>query len=149
MRGSRWVRLSTGEFREALGWVTGVPLRPTAYCCPDCNRQGDHFGVHAAACAGSGAPTRGHHYFRDVLWRILGDLGYTVSREQALQNVPQLIPADVFVVTGLRGRPLALDVSIVAPAPSAAAPSHQAMQSIDVREKLKLKRYAEAYTLPL
>ena len=45
-----WIRLTADEFRCALRWVTGTPMRPGEYRCPYCGKQADNMGAYAVAC---------------------------------------------------------------------------------------------------
>jgi len=102
--------LTSAEFRAALRWSLGIPLRDTPYRCPDCNRAADPKGVHAVCCQRSGAIGRGHTVLRDTLAEILRKAGFDVKLEQSTPGHPERRPADAWI-SNWRGRPLAIDVT--------------------------------------
>jgi hypothetical protein len=109
---SPWFSLSAQEYRFALRWLLGVPVRPASYTCPTCGATADPQGRHAVACTLSGAASKGH----TVVKRVLGDLfrlaGYEVDMEQGPKNSDERPrPADV-LITGFRPKPLAVDTTI-------------------------------------
>ena len=109
---SPWFSLTAQEYRFALRWVLGVPVRPASYTCPTCGATADNQGRHAVACTLSGAASKGH----TVVKRVLGDLfrlaGYEVDMEQGPKETDERPrPADI-LVKGFRPKPLAVDTTI-------------------------------------
>jgi hypothetical protein len=109
---SPWFSLTPQEYRFALRWLLGVPVRPAAYTCPTCGVTADAQGRHAVACTLSGAASKGH----TVVKRVLGDLfrlaGYEVDMEQGPKDTDERPrPADV-LVKGFRPKPLEVDTTI-------------------------------------
>ena len=109
------------EFRCGLLWILGLPFRPADYKCPTCGAHADMQGIHAVSCVRSGDITRGHNRLRDLLFFLLEDAGKNCTVEVSLPQAPELRPADVLVASW-KGRPLAIDVTVVTPTcPSAIA----------------------------
>ena len=102
--------LNPAEFRAALRWTLGIPLREAPYRCPDCGRAADPKGIHAVCCQRSGAIGRGHTVLRDTLVEILRKAGFDVKLEQSTPGHPERRPADIWISNWL-GRPLAIDVT--------------------------------------
>ena len=132
------------EFRAALRWVLGIPFRSVAYPCPDCGVLADPLGVHAVTCLRSGYITRGHNQLRNCVAELFGTAGLPVDVEQ---NLPGSLdrPADV-LFTSWRGRPTAIDFTIITPTrPSAAAVTSSSSTSLmDQAAQHKQRKYQEA-----
>ena len=100
------------EFRCALRWILGIPQFNSNYICPGCRVSA--VGVHAVTCTRSGDITRGHTVLRDTVLQIMRNAGFSAEPEQQLPDHPERRPADV-LVTGWKGRTLAVDFTIVTP----------------------------------
>ena len=112
------LHLQDQEFRCCLRYWLGVPLHSTSYCCPECRSAADPFGDHQVGCGGNGDRIARHNAIRDVLFLAARSAALAPTRE-APSVVPdsQSRPADIQVLlpTWRRGRPAALDVTIISP----------------------------------
>ena len=104
-----WFSLTPSEARHAIRWILGVPLQNGPYSCPACGVAADEKGIHAVACAATGAGARGHTIVKCVLAEVYRATGSRVEMEQGPDDRPER-PADI-LVTGLLPRPLAIDVT--------------------------------------
>ena len=104
------------EFRLCLCYWLGLRLQSRKSGCPFCTRGlvADSFGDHQVGCGGNGDRIHRRDALRDVL--------YAAAQSAALaprKEIPSLIPgscsrpADVFLPIWCRGRPAALDVSVI------------------------------------
>ena len=59
------------EFRWALRWTLGLPLRDSDYNCPFCGGRADSRGLHAVCCQRTGDITSAHNLLRDTVRDIL------------------------------------------------------------------------------
>ena len=110
LRGAvHWFALTSSEARHAIRWTLGVPLQNGPYSCPLCGAVADSKGIHAVACAATGAGARGHTIVKCVLAELYRATGSRVEMEQGPDDRPNR-PADI-LVTGLFPRPLAIDVT--------------------------------------
>ena len=82
------------------------------YGSPDCGRPADAHGHHAVCCQRTGTIGRGHTALRDTLFEILRLAGYDVELEQRTADCAERRPADI-LVKNWKGRPLAIDVTVV------------------------------------
>ena len=107
-----WIRLTADEFRCALRWVTGTPMRPGEYRCPYCGKQADNMGVHAVSCTISGAAARGHYLVRDLHALLWQEAGLKVEKERSPLAHPNLRPADLLIHHLLPDGPTAMDFTL-------------------------------------
>ena len=110
------LHLQDQEFCCCLRYWLGVPLHSTSYCCPECHSTADPFGDHQVGCGGNGDRIACHNAIRDVLFLAAQSAALAPTRE-APSVVPdsQSRPADILLPTWSRGRPAALDVTVISP----------------------------------
>ena len=113
-----WCITHNSGFRCCPRYWLGVPLHSTSYCCPECRSTADPFGDHKVGCGGNGDRTARHNAIRDVLFLAARSAALAPTRE-APSVVPdsQSRPADILLPTWSRGRPAALDVTVISPQP--------------------------------
>ena len=131
--------MTATEYRFALRWILGIPLRDLDYVCPDCARPADALGIHAVCCQRTGNISRGHTTLRDTLAEILRRAHCEVLLEQSPAGSKDR-PADI-LVHGLADHPLAIDVTVVTPSRPSAIPS--ATEPMDQAATAKSERSAE------
>ena len=112
------LHLRDGDCRKSLRYWLGVPLygseRPCQYV--HCRGQADTFGHHQVGCGGDGDRIYRHNLLRDALYSVA-----RISALGPLKEVPGLIPgslsrpADLYLPYWRRGRPAAMDVTVVSP----------------------------------
>ena len=135
-------RPTVAEFRWALRWTLGIPLREQEYACPFCGARADARGVHAVCCQRTGDITRAHNFLRDTVRDILAMAGYTVLKEQPLVKHAELRPADLLLI-GYGKRPPAIDFTVITPVrPSAALGPPGAL--MDSAARAKCRKYRKA-----
>ena len=110
------LHLQDQEFRCCLRYWLGVPLHSTSYCFPECRSTADPFGDHQVGCGGNGDRIARHNAIRDVLFLAAQSAALAPTRE-APSVVPnsQSRPADILLPTWSRGRPVALDITVISP----------------------------------
>ena len=110
------LHLQDQEFRCCLRYWLGMPLHSTSYCCPECRSTADPFGDHQVGCGGNGDRIARHNAIRDVLFLAARSAALAPTRE-APSVVPDSHsrPADILLPTWSRGRPAALDVTVISP----------------------------------
>ena len=110
------LHLQDREFRCCLRYWLGVPLHSGTYTCPECLGSADPFGDHQVGCTGNGDRIARHNAFRDVLFNAAQSAALAPTKE-----APNLVPgssarpADILLPYWCRGRPAALDVSVISP----------------------------------
>ena len=130
------------DFRWALRWTLGLPLREGDYACPFCGARADSRGVHAVCCQRTGDITRSHNFLRDTVRDVLVTAGYTVLKEQPLPKRSELRPADLLVL-GYGPRPLAIDFTVITPVRPSAAPGPPG-SLMDSAARAKCRKYKKA-----
>ena len=140
-------RLMTAlEVRCGLRLTLGIPQFPSPYLCPDCGLEGDEMGIHAMTCRRSGDISRGHTLLRDTALQLFRQAGYAAEAEQGVPGHPGRRPADI-LVSGWRGRNLAIDFTIVAPTRASAHPSAASTTTLMDNAALEKRRESEALCL--
>ena len=119
------------EFRLCLRYWLGLPLFPVDSTCLVCLSPADSFGDHHVGCGGNGDRIHRHNSIRDAIFTAAQSAALAPRRES-----PHLIPnrqsrpADIFLPNWDRGRPAALDISVICPLQrltiqgAAASPGH-------------------------
>ena len=152
--GSKWfhlqLHLHDREFRLCLCYWLGLRLQSRESGCPFCTRGlvADSFGDHQVGCGGNGDRIHRHDALRDVL--------YAAAQSAALaprKETPSLIPgsysrpADVFLPIWCRGRPAALDVSVIStlqPCTSLSGAANSQGHALKVAEDRKMTVHNDA-----
>ena len=110
------LHLQDQDFRCCLQYWLGVPLHSTSYCCPECRSTAGPFGDHQVGCGGNGDRIARHNAICDVLFLAARSAALAPTRE-----APSVVPdsqsrlADILLPTWSRGRPAALDVTVISP----------------------------------
>ena len=110
------LHLHDSEFRVCLCYWLGLRIQGENLLCPVCSLPSDEFGDHGIGCGGNRDRIQRHDAVRDVLFAAAQTAALAPRKE-----VPSLIPnsfsrpADIFLPTWERGRPAALDVTIISP----------------------------------
>ena len=108
------LHLHDWEFRLCLQYWLGVRMLEEGSRCPVCQVTTDGFGDHQVSCGGNGDRIRRHDSLRDALFSAAQSAALAPRRE-----VPALIPgassrpADLYLPYWKRGRPAALDVTVI------------------------------------
>ena len=135
------LHLNDREFRCCLRYWLGVSLHSSSYICPECRGSADPFGDHQVGCGGNGDHIARYNAIRDVLFNAAQSAALAPTKE-----APNLVldfstrPADILLPNWCRGRPAALDVSVISPLQqltlfeAASSPGHTL--SVGVRRKL-------------
>ena len=138
------------EFRPCLQYWLGLPIFTEGGRCPVCQVLADPFGDHHVGCGGNGDRIHRHNSIRDAIFSAAQTAALAPRRE-----LPSLIPgsqarlADIFLPSWDRGRPTALDVTIISTLQqltlqgAAITPGH----ALAVGENRKMTIYA-CFTLP-
>ena len=104
------------EFRCCLRYWLGLQLSSSEYDCPGCSKVCDPYGDHAVSCGGNGDRIMRHNSLREFLFLAAQAAALAPRRE-----VPSLVPdscsrpADVYLPSWTRGRPAAVDVTVISP----------------------------------
>ena len=102
------------EFRPCLRYWLGLPLFPADSKCSICHSPADRFGDHHVGCGGNSDRIHRHNSIRDAIFSAAQTAALAPRRE-----LPHLIPnrqsrpADIFLPSWDRGRPAALDISVI------------------------------------
>ena len=110
------LHLHDQEFRLCLQYWLGVRMLEEGSICPVCQVSTDGFGDHQVSCGGNGDRIYRHDSLRNALFSAAQSAALAPRRE-----VPALIPgansrpADVYLPCWKRGRPAALDVTVISP----------------------------------
>ena len=104
------------EFRMCLQYWLGLPMFADESPCPVCHLPADRFGDHQVGCGGNSDRIYRHNAVRDVLFSAAQSAALS-PRQEAPCLIPgsQSRPADVFLPTWSRGRPAALDITVISP----------------------------------
>ena len=102
------------EYRVCLRYWLGLPLFPKDEKCPICSSPADPFGDHHVGCGGNGDRIHRHDSIRDAIFSAAQTAALAPRREfPSLIPGSQSRPADVYLPSWDRGRPAALDVSVI------------------------------------
>ena len=107
--------ISDVDYRLLLRWWLGLPLLPlgvTLLGCPACGHPVDPFGDHFMCCGKNGNTCR-HNALRDALFYVLVQASIPVGKE--IRSGNGRVPADILLVTWVRGRDVAVDLTISHP----------------------------------
>ena len=104
------------EFRLCLNYWLGLRMVDDVSFCSACGKSAaaDPFGDHQVGCGGNGDRIHRHDAIRDALFSAAQAAALAPRKE-----VPSLIPgtrsrpADIFLPNWCRGRPAALDVTVI------------------------------------
>ena len=141
------LHLQDKEFRLCLDYWLGLRLFEDGSICPICQVAADPFGDHQVGCGGNGDRIHRHDSIRDALFSAAQSAALAPRRE-----VPSLIPgsssrpADIYLPNWDRGRPAALDVTVISTmqqqtqAGAANTPGH----ALRVGEERKMVAHADA-----
>jgi len=123
------------EFKCLLRWRMGISLLPVQGAgspCVDCGKPLDIYGDHFVCCRYCGFWSR---------HSIALAAGLGVQLELSIPSKKR--PADL-LIRGLEEEPLALDVSIIHPAPPSSRPTFDA---VSLRETHKFQKYSDSCTV--
>ena len=141
------LHLQDKEFRLCLDYWLGLRLFEDGSICPICQVAADPFGDHQVGCGGNGDRIHRYDSIRDALFSAVQSAALAPRRE-----VPSLIPgsssrpADIYLPNWDRGRPAALDVTVISTmqqqtqAGAANTPGH----ALRVGEERKMVAHADA-----
>ena len=141
------LHLQDKEFRLCLDYWLGLRLFEDGSICPICQVAADPFGDHQVGCGGNGDRIHRHDSIRDAHFSAAQPAALAPRRE-----VPSLIPgsssrpADIYLPIWDRGRPAALDVTVISTmqqqtqAGAANTPGH----ALRVGEERKMVAHADA-----
>ena len=141
------LNLQNQEFRLCLDYWLGLKMSNAGTICRLCSRQADSFGDHQVGCGGNGDRIHRHDSIRDVFFSAAQSAALAPRKE-----VPSLIPAsnsrpaDIFLPNWSRGRPAAIDVTVISTmqpltlAGAAASPGY----ALQVAEDRKMAAHFEA-----
>ena len=140
------LHLSDQEFRLCLRYWLGLRMFPDG-ACPVCHSATDPFGDHHVGCGGNSDRILRHNSLRDAIFTAAQTAALAPRRE-----LPSLIPgsmsrpADVYLPSWERGRPAALDVTVISTMQSATIQGASTIQghSLQVGEARKLAAHANA-----
>ena len=99
--------------------------------CRICHAVADPFGDHQVGCGGNGDRIHRHDSIRDAV--------FSAAQSAARREVPSLIPdtrsrpADIFLPNWKRGRPAALDVTVISTLQQLTIHGAASMQGHDLR----------------
>ena len=104
------------EFRLCLNYWLGLRMTDDVSSCSACGKSAaaDPLGDHQVGCGGNGDRIHRHDSIRDALFSAAQSAALAPRKE-----VPTLIPgtrsrpADIFLPNWCRGRPAALDVTVI------------------------------------
>ena len=102
------------EFRLCMKYWLGLQMTKEDSLCPVCDTISDSMGDHHVTCRGNGDMIRRHDSLRDVLFSAAQSAALAPKKE-----TPSLIPgsssrpADIFLPCWKRGKPAALDVTVI------------------------------------
>ena len=141
------LHLADWEFRLCMRYWLGLQIVEEDTLCAVCGCTSDVMGDHYVTCRGNGDLIRKHDALRDVL--------YTAACSAALapkKEMPALIPgslsrpADIYLPCWSRGKPAALDVSVISPVQALTVEEAAVTQgySLAVREQQKRRCHDNA-----
>lgn len=108
------LHLQDREFRLCLQYWLGLQIFEEDQRCPVCLSVADHFGDHHVGCGGNADRIFRHNSLRDAVFSAAQSAALAPRKE-----VPSLIPgtqnrpADVYLPCWKRGRPAALDITVI------------------------------------
>ena len=108
------LHLRDQEFRLCLQYWLGLTISAGGTLCPICQVTADPFGDHQVGCGGNGDRILRHNSIRDAVFSAAQSAALAPRKE-----VPSLIPgtlsqpADIFLPNWQRGKPAALDVTVI------------------------------------
>ena len=143
------LHLQDHGFRLCLDYWLGLRMSDGSATCQICNRAiaADPFGDHQVGCGGNGDRIHRHDALRDALFSAAQTAALAPKKE-----VPALIPgssscpADVYLPIWSRGRPAALDITVIStmqPLTLAGAASTQG-HALRVAENRKMASHNDA-----
>ena len=110
------LHLHDWEFRLCLQYWLGVRMMEEGSKCPVCQATTDGFGDHQVSCGGNGDRIHRHDSLRDALFSVAQSAALAPRREvPALMPGTKSRPADLYLPCWKRGRPAALDVTVISP----------------------------------
>ena len=104
--------LARDEFKCALKWSLGIPLRSESYVCEECGGEGDNMGLHTVSCLRSGEIGRGHSALKAAMEMLLNKAGCNVRIEEPILSNDGSKFMDI-LATGLYPTPTAIDVTVI------------------------------------
>ena len=141
------LHLQDHEFRLCLQYWLGLRMSEEGARCRICHALADLFGDHQVGCGGNGDRIHRHDSIRDAVFSAAQSAALAPKRE-----VPSLIPdtrsrpADIFLPNWKRGRPAALDVTVISTLQQLTIHGAASMQGhvLRVGEERKITAHAEA-----
>ena len=135
------------EFRLCLQYWMGLPMVDEKVRCPICQAVADPIGDHQVGCWGNGDRIFRHDSLLDALFSAAQSAALAPRRE-----VPSLIPgsnsrpADLYLPHWSRGRPSALDVTVISTMQALTVTGATTTQghALSVGENRKMTAHAEA-----
>ena len=140
------LHLQDKEFRLCLQYWLGLRMGEEGARCPICLGASDAFGDHQVGCGGNGDRIHRHDSIRDALFSA-AQTATLAPRKEAPSLIPgsSSRPADVYLPNWKRGKPAALDVSVISTMQNltvtgaATTPGH----ALTVGEERKMAAHAE------
>ena len=146
-------------YAKSLSWLCLLVARLYLHCgisywadilplsCPICNSEADTFGDHQVGCGGNGDRIHRHDSLRNAIFSVAQSAALAPRKE-----VPSLIPntqcrpADIYLPNWKRGRPAALDVTVISTLQSLTLNQSSSVQghALMVGEERKRAKHAEA-----
>ena len=135
------------EFRLCFQYWLGLPMVDEGVRCPICQAVADPLGDHQVGCGGNGDRIFRHDSLRDALISTAQSAALAPRKE-----VPSLIPgsksrpADLYLPHWSRGRPAALDVTVISTMQALTVTGAATTQghALSVGENRKMAAHAEA-----
>ena len=138
--------LTAEQYRCALKWVLGIPLRRDDYCCTACGTIPDKWGVHATSCLATGTIGRAHTTVKTAFGTLCSQAGWHVQYEQPIPGTQGEKIMDLVVTGTPNSQTMAFNVTVVNPvAPSGpevvrAASPGTAMDEVERRKQMKYEQ---------
>ena len=103
------------DFRFVVQYRLGLPVYNSDSPCLVCGKPNDRLGDHAVGCGGDTERIARHDRIRDVLYHAAASAALGPRREVPVSGNSQSRPADVYIPNWNRGRPAALDLTVISP----------------------------------
>ena len=131
------------DFRFAVQYRLGLPVYNTDSACPACGKLSDRLGDHAVGCGGDTERIARHDRIRDVVYNAAASAALGPRREVLTSRDSQARPADVYIPSWRRGKPTALDVTVISPLQHATIGQAAAVagQALALAKRRKLARH--------
>ena len=137
--------IESHEFRCALRFVMGVPLRNESYSREECGLMADNYGLHAVSCLRTGEIGRGHTCLKYALDHLLSLSGCNTIVEHPLpdDSAANQKAMDIVITSGLGTAQIAVDVTIVNPLRPSTLPTEEINPTLDNAAVIKTRKYSQ------